>query len=104
MTLKRRFSGLVLASVILLPVLAGGPAAAEEAFYRESVVAGGPGKFIEVRHVVIRGSEDWRSPHPTIVEMVDLTWHELKFSSWHGSPPFRTSPRHWYSAGDSTNP
>lgn len=52
--LERMLSGFL--AVAAVAVAAGLSCGTEGVEYAESVVAGGPGKFVEVRHVVLRGS------------------------------------------------
>ena len=54
--LSRRFVAPVCIAVTLLLISAAWPATAQDLKYTETVIAGGPDKFAEVRHVVLRGS------------------------------------------------
>ena len=45
----------IVGMVFLLSIMAM-PSAAQELEYKETVIAGGPDKFAEVRHVVLKGS------------------------------------------------
>jgi len=51
-----RALGLCLLATLLVPGLCGVGAAADQAGFRQAVVAGGPDAFMEVRHVVIEGT------------------------------------------------
>ena len=53
---SRKSAGAVLVAWVLLGIPAARPAAARGPQFKETVIAGGPDKFMEVRHVVLRGS------------------------------------------------
>ena len=54
--LSRKFVASVYVAVALLLIPMALPATAQDLEYTETVIAGGPDKFVEVRHVVLKGS------------------------------------------------
>jgi hypothetical protein len=54
--LSRRFVASAFVTVALLLIPMALPATAKDLEFTEKVIAGGPDKFVEVRHVVLKGS------------------------------------------------